>query len=172
MTNSGFKVNEECRTLFEEFKMAGTESLKYDYIILVPDMKEGVVTVDCYPAYGKAAEMEEYKDATNEPPSYKRLREYLQTKPTAYCFYDFRWVQADGASDQSKCQIKLISWSDDNKATGREKMVFAGTKETLKKALRIGHKDHSAHYAEDLDYKDILSDLSRGKNIVNQFSRN
>lgn len=171
MANSGFKVNDECKTLFEEFKMSGTNSLKYDYIILAPDVKKGVVTADCYPAYGEAAGMEEYKYATNEPPSYKRLRKYLHTKSTAYCFYDFHWVQADGASEQSKSQIKLIAWSDDNKATGREKMVFAGSKEALKKALRIGDKDHSAHCAEDLDYKDILSDLNKGKKIVNQFSR-
>ena len=171
MANTGFKVNDECKSLYEEFKMAGKKALKYDYIVLVPDVKKGVVVVDSSPPYGESAGMEEYKDSTNEPPSYKRLREYLQTKSSAYCFYDFHWVQADGASEQKKSEIKFIAWSDDNRASGKEKMVFAGTKEAVKKALKYGDKDHSANDENDLIYKDILNDLSKGKKIVSLFAR-
>ena len=171
MANTGFKVNEECKTLYEEFKMSGTKLPKYDYIVLVPDGDKGVVIVGDSPPYGESAGMDDYKDSTNEPPSFKRLRNYLKTKSAAYCFYDFRWVQADGASEQSKTEIKFIAWSDDNKATGREKMIFAGTKDAVKKALKHDNKDHSANDESDLVYKDILADLSKGKKIVTPFSR-
>merc|ERR1712232_338843 len=70
--------------------------------------------------------------------------------------------ERDGAKKE---ELKMIYWANDEKAKVQEKMIYSGTKDEVVKQLKTG-KEIQANDASDLNYNDIVMDLSRGKAIT------
>ena len=158
MAKTGIKVDTECNTVYQSYKMTGGGKAKpYDFVTL--KIENNKVVIDLCPEHGSTAEMEEYKDCTSEPPAFKRLKVYLLERSCSYAFYDFEWEEKDGVN---KNDLKFIYWANDDKANTKDKMTYSGTKDEVVKVLKTG-KEIQANDSSDLVYKDIIEDLSKGK---------
>jgi len=157
---TGIKPDPQCTDLYNKLKMTGGKAKPFEYLILHIDDKLNKVVPDVYPDLNSTLEMDEYKDVTGQPPSYKRLKDYLLAKASAYAFYHFEWSEKDG----ERSEYVMIAWCNDNKANITQKMKFSGTKDEVKKVLKVG-KVIQCNDADDIDYKTIIKDLSKNKAI-------
>jgi len=151
MSQSGATVNQECITAYNDLKL----SKKYKYVIykLSDDNKEIVV------------------DSTSEDgPSYDDFREKLicaktKTKTGAvgkgprYAVYDFEYQLASGEGTRNK--ITFIAWSPDD-ANIMAKMIYASSKEALKRSLPGIATELQANDSDDIEYDSVLKTVSKG----------
>lgn len=151
MSQSGATVNEQCVTAYNDLKL----NKKYKYVIykLSDDNKEIVV------------------DATSEDgPSYDDFREKLieaKTKSKTgavgkgprYAVYDFEYQLKSGEGTRNK--ITFIAWSPDD-AGIMAKMVYASSKEALKRALPGIAAELQANDIDDIEYEAIIKTVSKG----------
>ncbi|KAK4205624.1 hypothetical protein QBC40DRAFT_270525 [Triangularia verruculosa] len=151
MSQSGATVSEECVTAYNELKL----SKKYKYVIfkLSDDNKEIVV------------------DSTSESgPEYDDFREKLINAKTKsktgavgkgprYAVYDFEYNLASGEGVRNK--ITFIAWSPDD-AGIMAKMVYASSKEALKRALPGIATEVQANDSDDIEYDTLVKTVSKG----------
>ncbi|VBB83807.1 Putative Cofilin [Podospora comata] len=148
MSQSGATVNEECITAYNDLKL----NKKYKYVIfkLSDDNKEIVV------------------DSTSESgPEYDDFREKLINAKTKgavgkgprYAVYDFEYNLASGEGVRNK--ITFIAWSPDD-AGIMAKMVYASSKEALKRALPGIATEVQANDADDIEYDSLVKTVSKG----------
>jgi len=151
MSQSGATVNQECITAYNDLKL----NKKYKYVIykLSDDNKEIVV------------------DSTSEgAEDYEAFREKLinaktKTKSGAigkgprYAVYDFEYQLASGEGIRNK--ITFIAWSPDD-AGIMAKMVYASSKEALKRALTGIATELQANDADDIEYDSVIKTVSKG----------
>ncbi|KAK4671005.1 cofilin [Podospora pseudoanserina] len=144
-------VNEECITAYNDLKL----NKKYKYVIfkLSDDNKEIVV------------------DSTSESgPEYDDFREKLINAKTKsktgavgkgprYAVYDFEYNLASGEGVRNK--ITFIAWSPDD-AGIMAKMVYASSKEALKRALPGIATEVQANDADDIEYDSLVKTVSKG----------
>lgn len=150
MSQSGATVNAECITAYNELKL----NKKYKYVIfkLSDDNKEIVV------------------DSTSEDgPQYEDFREKLinaQSKSKTgavgkgprYAVYDVEYELASGEGKRNK--ITFIAWSPDD-AGVMAKMVYASSKEALKRALPGLAVEVQANDADDIEYESLVKTVSK-----------
>lgn len=155
MSQSGATVNAECITAYNELKL----NKKYSYIIykLSDDNKEIVL------------------DSTSEDgPEYENFREKLinattktkfggEGKGPRYAVYDVQYELASGEGTRNK--ITFIAWSPDD-AGIMAKMVYASSKEALKRALNGLAVEVQANDADDIEWASLVKNVSKGAAAV------
>ncbi|KAI1165859.1 cofilin [Nemania serpens] len=150
MSQSGAIVSQDCITHFNNLKL----EKKYRYIIykLSDDNRQIVV--------------EEASVDTNwENFRQKLLDAKSKTKSGAissgprYAVYDFQYNLSGGEGSRSK--ITFIAWSPDD-AGVMPKMVYASSKEGLKRSLNGIAIELQANDRDDIEYDTVLKVVSKG----------
>jgi len=80
-------------------------------------------------------------------------------KGPRYAVYDFNYELASGEGTRSK--ITFIAWSPDD-AGIQPKMVYASSKDALKRALNGIATEFQANDEDDIEYQSVLSKVSKG----------
>jgi hypothetical protein len=151
MSQSGATVSADCVTAYNDLKL----NKKYKYVIykLSDDNKEIVV------------------DSTSEDgPEYEQFREKLvnaQSKSKTgavgpgprYAVFDVQYELASGEGTRNK--ITFIAWSPDN-AGVMAKMVYASSKEALKRALPGLAVEVQANDSDDIEWESLVKTVSKG----------
>jgi cofilin len=146
MSQSGATVAAECIEAYNALKL----EKKFKYIIykLSDDNKEIVV--------------EEASDDTE----YSNFREKLTGAVDAagnaaprYAIYDFEYQLASGEGTRNK--IAFIAWSPDD-AKIKPKMIYASSKEALKRSLTGIAQEYQANDEDDIEFDSILAKVSKG----------
>jgi cofilin len=150
MSQSGATVTQECITAYNELKL----NKKYKYIIykLSDNFKEIVVE-----------EASEDKDWDNFREKLvnatTKTRSGAVGKGPRYAVYDFEYSLASG--DGLRNKITFIAWSPDD-AGVQPKMIYASSKEALKRALTGIATELQANDTDDIEYDSILKTVSKG----------
>ena len=148
MSQSGATVSQDCITAYNELKL----SKKYKYIIfkLSDDWKEIVI--------------EESSDDSNwENFRQKLLDATSKSKSGAvgkgprYAVYDFEYNTTDGVRNK----LAFIAWSPDD-AGVQPKMIYASSKEALKRSLTGLATEYQANDGDDIEYDTIIKIVSKG----------
>ncbi|KAL1841415.1 hypothetical protein VTJ49DRAFT_7092 [Mycothermus thermophilus] len=155
MSQSGATVNQECVTAYNDLKL----NKKYKYVIfkLSDDNKEIVV-----------------ESTSEDGPEYDDFREKLlnaqsKTKTGAlskgprYAVYDVQYDLASGEGTRNK--ITFIAWSPDD-AGILAKMVYASSKEALKRALPGLAAEVQANDSDDIEWSSLVKTVSKGTAAV------
>ncbi|KKY37330.1 putative cofilin [Diaporthe ampelina] len=143
-------VNEECVSTWNDLKL----SKKHKYIIfkLSDDLKEIVV------------------EHTSDNKDWEEFRSRLVNAKTVsktgqegigprYAVYDFEYSLSSGEGDRNK--LTFIAWSPDD-AGIKSKMVYASSKDALKRALSGIAVEIQANDADDIEHDSILAKVSKG----------
>jgi len=150
MSQSGVLVSPECIAKFNELKL--NKKLKFIIYKLSDDYKEIVV------------------EETSENGDWDVFREKLLSaqsksktgkvgKGPRYAIYDFEYELASGEGSRSK--ITFIAWSPDD-AGIQPKMVYASSKDALKRALNGIATEFQANDDDDIEYQSVLNKVSKG----------
>ncbi|KAL2160342.1 hypothetical protein VTH06DRAFT_1515 [Thermothelomyces fergusii] len=155
MSQSGATVNEECVAAYNELKL----NKKYKYIIfkLSDDNTEIVVE-----STGENAD--KYDDFRE-----KLINAQSKSKTGAigkgprYAVYDVQYELKSGEGKRNK--ITFIAWSPDD-AGVMAKMVYASSKEALKRALPGIAFEVQANDTDDIEWQTLVSTVSKGTAAV------
>ncbi|TWU78641.1 cofilin [Metarhizium rileyi] len=150
MSQSGATVSQDCITAYNDLKL----SKKYKYIIfkLSDDFKEIVIE-------------EASDDKDWETFREKLIKATTKNKSGAvgkgcrYAVYDFEYSLATGDGVRNK--ITFIAWSPDD-ASVQPKMIYASSKEALKRSLTGIATELQANDADDIEYDTIVKTVSKG----------
>ncbi|XP_044724581.1 cofilin/tropomyosin-type actin-binding protein [Hirsutella rhossiliensis] len=150
MSQSGASVAQECITAYNDLKL----NKKFKYIIykLSDNYKEIVV-----------------EESSNDK-DWENFREKLISatstraqgkvgKGPRYAVYDFEYSLASGDGVRNK--IAFIAWSPDD-AGIQPKMVYASSKEALKRTLTGIATELQANDPDDIEYDSIIKTVSKG----------
>ncbi|KAI1341914.1 hypothetical protein F5Y15DRAFT_351364 [Xylariaceae sp. FL0016] len=150
MSQSGATVSQECITTFNDLKLQ--KKLKYIIFKLSDDNREIVV------------------EEASEDKDWENFREKLVNATTKsktgavgkgprYAVYDFEYSLASGEGSRNK--ITFIAWSPDD-AGVMAKMVYASSKEALKRSLNGIATELQANDQDDIEYDTVLKIVSKG----------
>jgi len=150
MSQSGVSVAPDCITKFNELKL--NKKLKFIIYKLSDDYKEIVI------------------EETSDNGDWDVFREKLLNaqsksktgkvgKGPRYAIYDFDYELSGGEGSRSK--ITFIAWSPDD-AGIQPKMVYASSKDALKRALNGIATEFQANDEEDIEYGSVLKKVSKG----------
>jgi len=150
MSQSGATVGQECVQAYNDLKL----SKKYKYVIfkLSDDNKQIVV---------EEASADKDWDSFRE----KLINATTKSKSGAvgkgprYAVYDFAYSLPSGEGERNK--ITFIAWSPDD-AGVMAKMVYASSKEALKRSLNGIATELQANEADDIEYESVLKTVSKG----------
>jgi len=150
MSQSGVQVAPECVTKFNELKLG--KSIKYIIYKLSDDYKEIIVE--------EASEDGDW-DAFREKlvTAKSKTKSGALTKGPRYAVYDFNYDLANGEGSRSK--ITFIAWSPDD-AGIQPKMVYASSKDALKRSLNGLATEFQANDEDDIEYASVLQKVSKG----------
>jgi cofilin len=140
---SGVAVCDECKTSFQEIKLGH----KYRYVIfcLTEDLKQIVVEKRAEPSATYDEFLEELKQAESK-------------SECRFAVFDAEFSTKDG---QQRNKIVFFMWSPENSKI-KQKMVYASSKDALKKALGEGiAKEIQANDHGDLMWSAVLDKLSQ-----------
>ncbi|KAK3683724.1 hypothetical protein B0T22DRAFT_385073, partial [Podospora appendiculata] len=134
-------VSPECISAYNDLKL----NKKHKYIIykLSDDNKQIVV------------------DSTGEGNDYDEFRDKLGAigKGPRYAIYDFEYQLASGEGTRNK--ITFIAWSPDD-AGIMAKMVYASSKEALKRSLNGIATELQANDQDDIEFETVIKTVSKG----------
>jgi hypothetical protein len=150
MSQSGATVSQECINSFNDLKL----NKKYKFIVykLSDDYKEIVVE--------KASESREWEDFRETlVNATAKSRTGAVGKGPRYAVYDFEYNLASGDGIRNK--ITFIAWSPDD-AGIQPKMIYASSKEALKRSLTGIATELQANDTDDIEYESILKTVSKG----------
>jgi len=150
MSQSGASVSQECISSYNDLKL----SKKYKYIIykLSDDYKEIVVE-----EASADKDWETFREKLiNATSKNKAGRE---GKGPRYAIYDFEYNLASGDGVRNK--IVFIAWSPDD-AGIQPKMIYASSKEALKRSLTGIATELQANDSDDIEYDTIIKTISKG----------
>ncbi|KAK7747974.1 cofilin [Cytospora paraplurivora] len=150
MSQSGANVNEECVSTWNDLKL----SKKYKYIIykLSDDLKEIVVET-----LGTNKDWEEFRSALINAKTVSKTGQ--EGKGPRYAVYDFEYSLSSGEGDRNK--LTFIAWSPDD-AGIKAKMVYASSKDALKRALSGIAVEIQANDSDDIEFDSVLNKVSKG----------
>jgi len=151
MSQSGVQISPECITKFNELKLGK----KFKYIIykLSDDFRQTVV------------------DEASEDDNWDNFREKLVNATTKsksgavgkgprYAVYDFAFELKAGEGARNK--IIFIAWSPDD-AGVQSKMIYASSKDALKRSLAGIAEELQANDEDDIEYQSVLRKVSKGQ---------
>ncbi|KFY99452.1 hypothetical protein V500_01369 [Pseudogymnoascus sp. VKM F-4518 (FW-2643)] len=149
-SQSGATLSQECIVAYNDLKL----KKKYKFIIfkLSDDYKEIVV-----------------EDASTDE-DWENFREKLVNATTKsksgtvekgprYAVYDFKYSLASGDGERNK--LIFIAWSPGD-ASVQSKMIYASSKETLKRSLSGIASELQANDSDDIEYDPIVKIVSKG----------
>ncbi|KAI9784695.1 MAG: cofilin [Peltula sp. TS41687] len=149
MSSSGVSFTPECVSKFNELKLG--KEIKYIIYKLSDDNKEIVVE-----EVSSDPDWDTFRTKLIEAIS-KDKRGNVGAGPR-YAVYDFDYELASGEGKRSK--ITFIAWSPD-KAGVQAKMVYASSKDALKRALNGIAAEVQANDEEELEYQEVLKHVSK-----------
>ncbi|KAK6462923.1 cofilin, partial [Scheffersomyces coipomensis] len=136
---SSVAVADESLTAFNELKLGK----KYKYIIFaLNDTKTQIVV-----------------DSTSSSTDYDEFLEKLPENECKYAVYDFEYEIGGGEGKRSK--IVFFTWSPDT-APIRSKMVYASSKDALRRALNGIASDVQGTDFSEVAYESVLDRVSKG----------
>jgi len=150
MSQSGATVAQECIQAYNDLKLAK----KYKYIIfkLSDDNKE-IVVEDASDKKDWEVFRKKLIDATT------KSKTGAVGKGPRYAVYDVEYELASGEGTRNK--ITFIAWSPDS-AGVLAKMVYASSKEALKRSLTGLAAELQANDEEDIEYLSVVKTVSKG----------
>ncbi|KAJ4351080.1 cofilin, partial [Neurospora sp. IMI 360204] len=80
-------------------------------------------------------------------------------KGPRYAVYDFEYKLASGEGSRNK--VTFIAWSPDD-AGIKSKMVYASSKDALKRSLSGIAVELQANEQDDIEYEQIIKTVSKG----------
>ncbi|KAI0484199.1 hypothetical protein GGR56DRAFT_13630 [Xylariaceae sp. FL0804] len=150
MSQSGATVSQECITAFNDLKLAK----KYKYIVFkLSDDNREIVVEEASPEKDWEVFREKLVNATTKSKS------GAVGKGPRYAIYDFEYSLASGEGSRNK--ITFIAWSPDD-AGVMAKMVYASSKEALKRSLNGIATELQANDQDDIEYDTVLKVVSKG----------
>jgi len=150
MSQSGVVVAPECITKFNELKLS--KKLKFIIYKLSDDYKQIVVEEG-----SENGDWEVFREKLINAQSKNKAGKV--GKGPRYAIYDFNYDLASGEGSRSK--ITFIAWSPDD-AGIQPKMVYASSKDALKRALNGIATEFQANDEDDIEYQSVLSKVSKG----------
>lgn len=140
MSRSGVGLGPNCVSTFEELKLKKT----YSFIIFkLSDDKKSIIV-----------------DKTSNDESYEEFTAALPETDCRYAVYDFKYSLGVAEGDRNK--IVFVTWSPDD-APVRSKMVYASSKDALRRSLNgIGTEVQATDFSE-VAYETILEKVSKVK---------
>jgi len=150
MSQSGVTVAPECVTKFQELKLG--KSIKYIIYKLSDDYKQVVVEET-----SEQADWEVFREKLVNAKS--KTKTGKEVKGPRYAVYDFAYDLASGEGSRNK--ITFIAWSPDD-AGVQPKMIYASSKDGLKRALNGIAVELQANDEDDIEYQQILTKISKG----------
>ncbi|TVY33208.1 Cofilin [Lachnellula subtilissima] len=144
-------ISPDCVSKFNELKL--NKKIKYIIYKLTDDYKEIVVEET-----SEDGDWETFRQSWL--PHNRRARLYGKVgKGPRYAVYDFNYDLASGEGSRSK--ITFIAWSPDD-AGIQPKMVYASSKDALKRALNGIATEFQANDEDDIEYQSVLAKVSKG----------
>ncbi|CCC69586.1 hypothetical protein NCAS_0C05960 [Naumovozyma castellii] len=139
MSRSGVAVADESLTAFNDLKLGK----KYKFILFgLNDQKTEIVVKE-----------------TSTDQSYDAFLEKLPEDDCLYVVYDFEYEISGTEGKRSK--IVFFTWSPDT-APVRSKMVYASSKDALRRALNGVSADIQGTDFSEVSYENVLETVSRG----------
>ncbi|KAF2747706.1 cofilin [Sporormia fimetaria CBS 119925] len=151
MAQSGVSVNPECISAFNELKLG--KSIKWIIYKISDDWKEIVVEETSTDAdYGV------FRDKLlNAKSKDRRGKEGIGGR---YAVFDVEYELESGEGTRNK--ITFISWCPDD-APQYPRMMYSSSKEAIKRALNGLAADIQANDADDIEWDNIKSRVSKGR---------
>ncbi|KEZ43796.1 hypothetical protein SAPIO_CDS3944 [Scedosporium apiospermum] len=150
MSQSGAAVAQECITAYNELKL----SKKYKFIIYkLSDDNKQIVVEEASDNKDWEVFREKLINATT------KNRAGALGKGPRYAVYDFEYQLASGDGIRNK--LTFIAWSPDD-ASIQAKMIYASSKEALKRTLTGIATELQANDADDIEYDSIIKTVSKG----------
>lgn len=143
-------MSQECITKFNELKLGKT--IKYIVYKLSDDYKEIVVE-----EASDNADWDTFREKLVNAKS--KTKSGATTKGPRYAVYDFSYDLSSGEGSRSK--ITFIAWSPDD-AGIQPKMVYASSKDALKRSLNGLAAEFQANDEDDIEYASVLQRVSKG----------
>jgi cofilin len=137
--SSGIAVDDACVTSYNELKLGH----KYRYVLykIADDNKS--ITVE----------------ATGAPSTtYDQFVAALPKADCRFAVYDFEYTVSEAEGPRNK--ILFVAWSPDTSKV-KSKMMYASSKDTLKKSLVGLAKDIQATDASEIDYQTVFDACTR-----------
>ncbi|KAI4600360.1 cofilin [Pestalotiopsis sp. 9143b] len=150
MSQSGASVSQECINAFNDLKLA--KKFKFIVFKLSDNNREIVVeeasTDGDWEVFREKLVNAQHKSKTG-----------AVGKGPRYAVYDFEYQLASGEGSRNK--ITFIAWSPDD-AGVMAKMVYASSKDALKRALNGIATEIQANDQDDIEYDTVLKTVSKG----------
>ncbi|KAI9807603.1 MAG: cofilin [Sarcosagium campestre] len=150
MSQSGVSVTPECVSAFNELKLGKT--LKFVIFKLSDDKKDVIVEETSTEADWELFRQKLVNAKTKD-------RSGKEGPGPRYAVYDFEYELAPGEGKRSK--ITFIAWSPDD-AGIQAKMVYASSKDALKRALNGIATEVQANDAEAIEYEEVSKNIRKG----------
>ncbi|KAK2605947.1 cofilin [Conoideocrella luteorostrata] len=150
MSQSGAVVSQDCITAYNDLKLAK----KYKFIIfkLSDDYKEIVIEEQ-----SNDKDWDNFREKLINATS--KSKSGAIGKGPRYAVYDFEYNLASGDGIRNK--ITFIAWSPDD-AGVHPKMIYASSKEALKRSLTGIAHELQANDSDDIEYDSIVKTVSKG----------
>ncbi|KAM0536217.1 hypothetical protein ACHAP9_002222 [Verticillium nonalfalfae] len=142
--------NEECIEAYNDLKL----NKKYKYIVfkLSDDNKQIVIE-----EASESKDWETFRERLINATS--KSKTGAVGKGPRYAVYDFQYSLASGEGERNK--IAFIAWSPDD-AGIMAKMIYASSKEALKRSLTGLATELQANDHDDIEYDSIIKTVSKG----------
>jgi len=150
MSQSGASVHPDCISKFNELKLG--KSIKFIIYKLSDDYKEIVVE-----EASEDGDWDVFREKLISAQSKSKMGKV--GKGPRYAVYDFNYDLASGEGSRSK--ITFIAWSPDD-AGIQPKMIYASSKDALKRALNGIATEFQANDEDDIEYQSVLNKVSKG----------
>jgi len=151
MASSGVSVAPECVSTFNELKLG--KSLKWIIYKISDDWKE-IVVEETSKDGDFAAFREKLLNAKSKD---RKGKEGIGGR---YAVFDVEYDLDSGEGTRSK--ITFISWSPDD-APQYPRMMYSSSKDAIKRALNGLAADIQANDADDIEYENVISRVSKGR---------
>jgi len=150
MSQSGATVSQECISTYNDLKL----SKKFKYIIfkLSDDNKQIVVE-----EASQDKDWDNFREKLINATS--KSRSGTVGKGPRYAVYDFEYSLASGEGTRNK--LTFVAWSPDD-AGVLAKMIYASSKEALKRSLTGIAIELQANDPDDIEYESVLKTVSKG----------
>ncbi|KAI1472056.1 uncharacterized protein F4812DRAFT_203660 [Daldinia caldariorum] len=150
MSQSGATVSQECITAYNDLKLAK----KHKYVIFkLSDNNREIVVEEASSDKDWETFREKLINATT------KTKSGATSKGPRYAVYDFEYSLSSGEGSRNK--ITFIAWSPDD-ANVMAKMVYASSKEALKRSLTGIAIELQANDQDDIEYDTVLKVVSKG----------
>ncbi|KAH6645973.1 cofilin [Truncatella angustata] len=150
MSQSGATVSQDCINAFNDLKL----QKKFKYIIYKLSENNSEIVVEDASTNG---DWEAFREKLIS--AQHKSKTGAVGKGPRYAVYDFEYQLASGEGSRNK--ITFIAWSPDD-AGVMAKMVYASSKDALKRALNGIATEIQANDSDDIEYDSILKTVSKG----------